>query len=124
MMIIMNSLCEGSSCVLSLVSQGQLVNEKRYWGTMTCPAAAGMMHRHWWPRMGVRTLTASRRMGPSASWYVIHKPHGFLMVHSFRVVLQTADTHGFGWLDFDMPEEKKLELFKKGADAGHKLLNT
>uniref|UniRef100_A0A383WDF1 Patatin n=1 Tax=Tetradesmus obliquus TaxID=3088 RepID=A0A383WDF1_TETOB len=47
--------------------------------------------------------------------YVIDNP-------MYKPLVATADTKGFGWLDFDMPEEKKKDLFQRGAAAGVKLL--
>ncbi|WIA37128.1 hypothetical protein OEZ86_014091 [Tetradesmus obliquus] len=47
--------------------------------------------------------------------YVIKNP-------MYKPLVAVADTRGFGWLDFDMPEPQKLELFKRGAAAGVKLL--
>jgi hypothetical protein len=38
------------------------------------------------------------------------------------LMLQTANTDGFGWLDFNMPKEQKMKLFREGAIAGVNLL--
>jgi hypothetical protein len=49
--------------------------------------------------------------------------HALLLLMRLVYMLpQTADTKGFGWLDFDMSKEKKMELFKRGATAGVTLL--
>jgi hypothetical protein len=69
-------------------------------------------------------LHAAANGGPSDAGTCMHKHHDLLLVHFYWVFLQTADTDGFGWLDFDMEEEKKLQLFKRGADAGCDLLKT
>jgi hypothetical protein len=45
-----------------------------------------------------------------------------LMLLLMLMLPQTADTDGFGWLDFDMPREEQKRLFKNGAIAGRDLL--
>lgn len=40
----------------------------------------------------------------------------------YEPLVATADTSEFGWLNFDMAEDEKMDLFKEGARAGINLL--